>query len=77
MHCATLRMINAPGLGAAIKPEISGDMERSAMFLRYEGDETIIEMKAEDITALKASISSALRYVAAASSALESIEKEK
>jgi tRNA threonylcarbamoyladenosine modification (KEOPS) complex Pcc1 subunit len=77
MHRATLRIKEAPWIGDAIKPEISEDMERSAMFLRYEGDETIIDVKAEDITALKASLSSALRYVAAASSALESIEKEK
>ncbi|GEM_PF-3218979 len=76
MHRATVRIEGVPALGTAISPEINSEIARSRMSVRENGDETIIEIHAEDSTALRASLSSALRYVAAASSAVKAIEKE-
>lgn len=74
MHSATIRVEGIPEIADVIAPEMKEDIERSQSGIRVEGGTAVIEIEAEDSTALRASISSALRYIAAASSAMEAIE---
>ena len=77
MHRATILVEDIPGIADAIAPEMNERIERSQSWIRVEDGSTVIEIEAEDSTALRASISSALRYIAAASSAVKAIEEDK
>lgn len=77
MHRASIRIEGAPHVADAIAPEMKEDMERSRSDIRVEDGSAVIDIEAEDSTALRAAISSALRYIAAASSAVNAIEEDK
>ncbi len=77
MHGARIRVEGLASLLDALSPEMSDKIDRSELNVRIDGDATIIEIEAEDATALRASLSSALRYIAAASSAVNAIDEDK
>jgi KEOPS complex subunit Pcc1 len=61
----------------ALEPETdSVPSERSATRVRSEGTRLIIEITAEDLTALRAAMNSYLAWVSGSKRALESIEQE-
>ena len=77
MHSARIRVEGLASLPDAVSPEMSDKIDRSELNVRLDGSATIIEIDAEDTTALRASLSSALRYIAAASSAVNAIDEDK
>ncbi len=75
MHSALLVVDGISSIERALLPEIEEKIPRSEVSLRTEGDALVIEIKAEDTTALRASLSSYLRWLSAALSAKEAMEE--
>ncbi len=77
MHTAKLTVEGVPELRHAVEQEMSSDILRSRTTVNDEKGKTTIYIEAEDSTALRAAVSSALRYVAAAVSAIEILSEKK
>ena len=77
MRSARLKIEGMPYLREVIEPEMSPDILRSRSRIYEEGDGTVIYIEAEDTTALRAALTSSLRYVSAAVSAIDSLNVKK
>jgi KEOPS complex subunit Pcc1 len=67
----------AETIKCALEPETdSVPSERSTTHVRAEGSRLIIEVDADDLTALRAAMNSYLAWVSGSKRALESIENE-
>ena len=78
MHSASIRIDGAVEVLDAIGPEMSEDVLRgSGTRVLRDGNDLVIEIEAADSTALRAAITSSLRYVSAATLAIDAIDNEK
>ena len=75
MHRATLTLTDMPDMERVLSPETYEEIPRSRVRIRAEGRDLLIEVEAEDITALRAAISSYLRWISAAMSAKNVMEE--
>ncbi len=75
MHSAVLVAEGFSDIGKVLLPEIREKIPRSEASLRTEGDALVIEIKAGDTVALRASLSSYLRWLSAALSAKKAMEE--
>ncbi len=67
----------AETIRSALEPETdSVPSERSATQVRAEGTRLIIEITAEDLTALRAAMNSYLAWISGSKRALESVDQE-
>ena len=75
MHEASLRLEGHADMDLALVPETSEKMERSEVSVKKEGSALVIQIKAEETGALRATLSSYLRYLSAAVSAKKAMEE--
>ncbi len=75
MHEASLRLKGLADMDTAFLPETAEKIARSQVSVKKEGDALVIRIKAEDTGALRATLSSYLRYVSAAMSAKKAMEE--
>ncbi len=75
MHRSSIVLEGMADLMDALLPETEEEIPRSRVRLRKEDKDLIIEIEAEDTSALRATLSSYLRWISAGMSAKKAMEE--
>jgi tRNA threonylcarbamoyladenosine modification (KEOPS) complex Pcc1 subunit len=75
MHRSTIIAEGMADMTGLLKPELEEKIPRSAVSLESKGNDLIIRIEAEDVSALRATISSYLRWISVATATKDVMEE--